>query len=795
MPGSEPTPLIQAFEAAAKKQNADTFPNRAIAIANRPKSWSPDSVESAVLLPKQHSQSLEHLPPECNERVKLKNNMRLPCKNGQNYSVSQNQVFHLEESNVMNQCMSNVKLIVNELESNVKRRSETKCSNSESSLNGTTRVVTKPPISSSATVCDKTSPFGSLKRSESNRSSRTDFEPASEKYSPVMKSRSLDVANLMTSSSSSIATTAINAPTATTTVAAAATASMTINTKPPFGTHNQRHSHHFEELAPFPLLPTTTTTATTPSPPSSAAATVANQNASPAAWQRRSFNSPITNTGTLNNNNNNNNSNNKNNNNCNNSTTNSSSRSGSTSSSNSSSSSSSNVSLSSMSSDLINDLCKSGTKNVKNLRNAYSLKSTNQNNNHHSTKSSSVELVVPSLFSVDKRNLINDSDTESSFVNMTIARFADQFSKDIMSRIKKRCKSDGMLYESDLLATVNKRFSSSSPTQYSNEKSLNNRPVITYWNNRFTSNKNSPQLKCGKRVKNRSLCRTVENLKLNFESKSETESTAQNIGIAKEAKRGKSLPSSPVASVYANNITSALHPSTESSTTPTLKLNYDKLGCEEINVKGLVERINATTNTTTTTTPNPTPSPNVMARFKRHTIHQSPHHNNQLHHHHHHHQHLHHNAIHPKPPPIPHASIVVATSKPANILLSKPLQQNNQSFARLKEHFNSASAYNTMWAHTHPPENIYYYDYTIQSNKQIQYVMKDDKKNASKIGEKIQNTFCFLIYNKKKRKNKTIQRSNHLFYSSHFWIRFNLQFHRNFSLFYVFFCLYFSLCK
>lgn len=310
-------------------------------------------------------------------------------------------------------------------------------------------------------------------------------------------------------------------------------------------------------------------------------------------------------------------------------------------------------------------------------------------------------MVVPSLFGVDKRNLINDSDTESnSFVNMTIARFADQFSKDIMQRIKKRCKSDGMLYESDLLATVNKRFSSSSPTQYSNEKSLNNRPAITYWNNRFTNNKNNAQLKSGKRVKNRSLCRTVENLKLNFESKTETESMAQNIGIAKEAKRGKSLPSSPVASVYANNITSALQQSTESSTTttPTLKLNYDKLGCEEINVKGLVERINATTTTT------PTPTPSVMARFKRHTIHQSPqhnhHHNNQLHqhHHHHHHQHhhLHHNAIHPKPPPIPHASLVVATSKPANILLSKPLQQNNQSFARLKEQFNSASAYNTM---------------------------------------------------------------------------------------------------
>lgn len=590
LPGSEPTPLIQAFNAAAKKQNTDSYFSRcANMISNRPKSWSPDSVESAVLLPKQHSQSLEHLPPECNEKVKLKNNMRLPCKNGQNYSVSQNQVFHLEESNVMQQCMSNVKLIVNELESNVKRRSEGKTvnkeSNSDSNLN-VTRVVTKPPISSS-TVCDRTSPFGSLKRSESNKS-RSDYENQSEKYSPVMKSRSLDVTNLITS-------TAINAPTS------------TINNKPPFGSPNNRHSMH-EEIVP-----------NTPS------------NVSP-AWTRRTNNNNINN--------------------------NSSSRSGSSS---SNSSSSSNVSLSSMSTDLINDLCKTGSKNVKNLRNAYSLKSTNQNINSNK----SVDMVP--VYAVDRRNLLNDSDSESSFVNMTIARFADQFSKDILQRIKKRCKSDGMLYESDLLATVNKRFSSSSPTEYS-EKALNNRPAIT-WNNRFANNKNSIQMKGKRNVKNRSLCRTVENLKLNFESK---ESETPNIGIAKEAKRGKSLPSSPVASVYANvPVTNA------ESATPTLKLNYDKLGCEEINVKGLVDKYEVTKLKNETNSAFNASTPNVISRFKRHTIHQSPQHN----------------SIHPKPPPIPHASIVVA-SKPANILLSK--HQNNQSFARLKEHFNSASAYNTM---------------------------------------------------------------------------------------------------
>lgn len=595
LPGSEPTPLIQAFNAAAKKQNESFFISRSITVSNRPKSWSPDSVESAVLLPKQHSQSLEHLPPDCNERVKLKNNMRLPCKNGQNYSVSQNQVFHLEESNVM-QCMSNVKLIVNELESNVKRRSEGKITNKESNQD-TTRVLTKPPISSAA--CDRTSPFGSLKRSESNKS-RSDYETQSEKYSPVMKSRSLDVSNLVTSTAS----TAITAPTS------------TITNKASFGCPNNRHSLHEDTVS-----------------------NAANPNVSP-AWTRRLYN-PTANTNNLNSNNN------------------LSSRSGSSS---SNSSSSSNVSLSSMSADLINDLCKSGSKNVKNLRNAYSLKATNQH--HGSAKTGDF---IP-VFTVDRRNLLNESDSETSFVNMTIARFADQFqfSKDIMQRIKKRCKSDGMLYESDLLATENKRFSASSAADYY-EKALNNRPAIT-WNNRFTHNKNNIQIK-GKRVKNRSLCRTVENLKLTFESK---DTDATNIGIAKEAKRGKSLPSSPVASVYANNLSV-----TNPEPTPNLKLNYDKLGCEEINVRGLVDKYEVTKLKNETNTAFNTSTSNVLARFKRHTIHQSPMHN----------------TIHPKPPPIPHASLV---TKPANILLPKPLHQNNQSFARLKEHFNSASAYNTM---------------------------------------------------------------------------------------------------
>lgn len=271
---------------------------------------------------------------------------------------------------------------------------------------------------------------------------------------------------------------------------------------------------------------------------------------------------------------------------------------------------------------------------------------------------------------INRRIILSDSDSDTSFVHMTISRLADQFSKDIVHHFKKRCKSDGMLYESHILSTVNKRFSSSPASDYS-PKAIANRTAIG-WTNRLVNTKNNNQAKA-KRLKNRSLCPTVENLKLNFESKDS----------AKEPKRGKSLPSSPIASIYANNSVTA-------EPTASLKMNYDKLGCEEISVKGLVDKyevtklknepvnaIPATTAMTTamTTTTTTTIAPATSARFKRHTIHQSPQHN----------------AIHPKPPPIPHAS-----KSPNNILLAKPVQQNSQSFARLKEHFNSASAYNTM---------------------------------------------------------------------------------------------------
>lgn len=647
LPGSEPTPLIQAFNAAAKKSNQTVTLQRTRSELKRPKSWSPDSVESAVLLLKQQSQSLENLQPESKESVKLKNNVRLPCKNGQNYSVSQNQVFHLEESaNLMQQHMTNVKLIVNELESNEKRRSEGKQVNKEQLDPGdretvTNRVVSKPPVSSSTASCDRSSPFGSLKRSESAKS-KSECETQSEKYSPVMKSRSLDTTNTVTTAISKTNT----APISTT-----ATTTITINAKPPFGSPNNRHSM-YEDSSTASISQSTTI----------------NANTSP-AWTRRSICNP--------------------------------SRSGSSS---SNSSSSSNVSLSGVASDLISDLYKNGSKNVKNLRNTYSLREKNAPNHKTTLDHTNNKVQVVPVINVDKRNLVNENDSETGFVNMTIARFADQFSKDIMQLIPKRCKSDGMLYDSDIMSTVNKRLSSSSPTEYS-DKGIINRTAFV-WNNRFANSKCNVQMK-GKRMKNRSLCRTVENLKLNFESK-ETDHNV-SIGIAKEPKRGKSLPSSPVASVYANNIATTTNTNTEPALSP--KLNYDKLGCEEISVKGLVDRYevsklkNDTTNAFITAASNtnvPHTSPifsksNTNARLKRHTIHQSPQHSDQQKQQLQQKQSARSNVVNiVRPPPIPPSSIVVTTKPPSNILLAKRMQQDSQSFARLKQHFNSASAYNTM---------------------------------------------------------------------------------------------------
>lgn len=662
LPGSEPTPLIQAFNAAAKKTLATPFHQRTVNCLPRAKSWSPDSVESSVLLPKQLSLSLENLPPDdLRDDLKTKN-VRVPngrLRNCQNYSVSQNHVFQLDEY------LSSVKSIVSELESHhQKRRSESiRSVNSNNSSDWDPGDKISPDVirrnsakqvikSTTSSTCDKSpttplagqkpvSPFSSMRRSESDRT------PSS------------------SSASSSLSTTTTTAATksSSTEMEKAVTKSKSLDTQPTAVAVNK--------VIVSPTLRHSTSDDTRPTLQSSG-------NAPFPGWSRRcaSFNAPNSTSSTS-------------------STT------------STSSSSSSNASLSGMASDLNNQLYKSGAETVKNLRNTYTLRDKNAANLLiQSTVNKPGELVpLSTMAKVEKRT--NDSDSsDTNIANMnSIVRFADQFSKDFMQCIKKRCKSDEALYESDILSTVNKRLSASSPAEYSNtDKSFLGRSTLNWANRVSTPKFISAHHHKTRRVKNSSLRRTVENLKLNFESREADGGGGGGVvgvvndkgGFAKEPKRGKSLPSSPVASVYINNT---------APNDTTSKLNYDKLGCEEISVKGLVDRYEVTklkgavvdaanAFTATANNINTTTSPiftNLNAHLKRAqhrltaTVSEKAATFNSN------------NIIHPKPPPVPHSPIVV--KPPANILLTtKRMQQENNSpsFATIRQHFNSASAYNTM---------------------------------------------------------------------------------------------------
>uniref|UniRef100_T1GX44 Tyrosine-protein phosphatase domain-containing protein n=1 Tax=Megaselia scalaris TaxID=36166 RepID=T1GX44_MEGSC len=86
LPGSEPTPLIQALNASQNQQ----------AKAVRANSMSPKrSFSDNSIIVKQQSQSLESLttPVIINEQK----NVRYPGSNGQNYSVTQNQILEIQK--------------------------------------------------------------------------------------------------------------------------------------------------------------------------------------------------------------------------------------------------------------------------------------------------------------------------------------------------------------------------------------------------------------------------------------------------------------------------------------------------------------------------------------------------------------------------------------------------------------------------------------------------------------------------------------------------------------------------
>ncbi|KAH8407178.1 hypothetical protein KR222_009979, partial [Zaprionus bogoriensis] len=114
LPGSEPTPLIQALNQAKSKSSGETAAEqqdnsggsshgqhrrssvqKQRRLMRRSSSTSPKT-QSAVEVTKQQSQSMENLTPERSVAEEPKN-MRFPGSNGENYSVTQNQVLHIQK--------------------------------------------------------------------------------------------------------------------------------------------------------------------------------------------------------------------------------------------------------------------------------------------------------------------------------------------------------------------------------------------------------------------------------------------------------------------------------------------------------------------------------------------------------------------------------------------------------------------------------------------------------------------------------------------------------------------------
>ncbi|XP_055852854.1 protein phosphatase Slingshot [Episyrphus balteatus] len=113
LPGSEPTPLIQALNQSKKSAN-----EKQRKLLRRSSSTSPKSIQSAIVV-KQQSQSLENLTPERSVADEPKN-VRFPGSNGENYSVTQNQVLHIQK----NTPTTSVKTIIDGLESNDKKTAD-----------------------------------------------------------------------------------------------------------------------------------------------------------------------------------------------------------------------------------------------------------------------------------------------------------------------------------------------------------------------------------------------------------------------------------------------------------------------------------------------------------------------------------------------------------------------------------------------------------------------------------------------------------------------------------------------
>ncbi|XP_017782258.1 PREDICTED: protein phosphatase Slingshot isoform X3 [Nicrophorus vespilloides] len=124
--GSEPTPIVQANENGSRMAMSGQDLCR---LGARPKSWSPDNADTNAIvneiktspfrsmenLNQNSSSSRESLRSTPKKAVLLKDlarNVLLPCDNGESYSVSPNQIMHIENES----SLASVKDRVTELE-------------------------------------------------------------------------------------------------------------------------------------------------------------------------------------------------------------------------------------------------------------------------------------------------------------------------------------------------------------------------------------------------------------------------------------------------------------------------------------------------------------------------------------------------------------------------------------------------------------------------------------------------------------------------------------------------------
>lgn len=100
LPGSEPTPLIQALNGAKGIMQRNSSRKFEKKVRKRPRSYSPEARKiTCSRMTKPHSISLEHLAdPSRSISCSVQNwskTVLIPCDNGQSYSVSQNHIVHL----------------------------------------------------------------------------------------------------------------------------------------------------------------------------------------------------------------------------------------------------------------------------------------------------------------------------------------------------------------------------------------------------------------------------------------------------------------------------------------------------------------------------------------------------------------------------------------------------------------------------------------------------------------------------------------------------------------------------